>query len=102
MDDPFDLMRAQWGARALGLHCMAVLRFYDTKSRWCCYVLSINPEDNDEMVCIVRGESVEIIEWKFSEMNEMFNADGDGVFLDLEFRPCNASIVYKKLINGEI
>mgnify|MGYP001564356948 CR=1 FL=1 len=92
-----EILKNNWGALADSLACNAELRVYDPLSRWECFVFAINPEDEDEMACIINGFDVEVCHWRFSELWARYNAHGEAPTIDREFRPRNAGEIYKTL-----
>ena len=89
---------ANWGEKASSMACMAEVRIYDPLSPWQCYIYAMNPEDENEILCIIKGHEVEVCEWKMSELEIAFNSDGEPPLIDDEYRPILASEVYKKLM----
>jgi len=82
---------------AESLNCNAILRYYDPNSYWQCFILAVNPQDEDEMYCIIASVEVDSQVWRFSEMNRLFNSDGESPSLDLTFRPIRADVLLKQL-----
>lgn len=50
----------------------------------------MNPENEDEICCIIKGFFVEICTWSLSELANRFNAHGERVQGDDEYRPIRA------------
>ena len=89
-----------WGSKANAMACSAELRYYDPLSSWECYIYAMNPEDEDEIVCLINGMTLEISTWKFSELLAMYNANGEPPILDTEFRARRAPEIFKHLNEG--
>lgn len=94
-------LRANWGEKADAMECNAEVKVYDPQSKWECYLLAINPDDDDELICIVKGFGKEITTWSMSGLALLYNDQGEGVQIDHEFRPRKASEVFKN-INAEL
>jgi len=89
-----------WGEKADSLECMAEVRVYDPSSSWECFIYALNPNDEDEIECIIRGSKMEepfICVWAFSRMASFSNSLMDGVVIDHEYRPMHAAILFNKL-----
>jgi hypothetical protein len=80
--------------------CMAEVRVYDPLSSWECYIYALNPQDEDEICCIIKGFFVEVTTWKLSEIQQRFNSEGEHVVVDNEFRPRRAAELFKILSRG--
>lgn len=88
-----------WGPSAEALDCNAEVRVYDPLSKWECYLVAINPENEDEMTCIIKAHNVGIAtDLTFSLLKSMYNSSGEGVIVDQEFRRRRAGNVLKKLM----
>ncbi len=94
-------LMANWGEKADSMACMAEVRIYDPLSPWECYIFAMNPEDEDEIACIFNGYSVEVCDWRLSEMATMFNELGENPLIDYEYRPRQAAALLKKLTELE-
>jgi hypothetical protein len=95
-------LKASWGEKASSMACMAEVRVYDPLSPWECYIYALNPEDEDEICCIIKGFFVEVCEWRLSELASRFNANGEPVQVDNEYRPRRAAELFKILNQGAI
>ena len=93
-------LKENWGDKADSLECYAEVRVFDPLSPWECFIYAMNPENEDEISCIVRGFEVEVMQWSLSELASRFNSNGDCVQLDYEYRPRKASHIYKMLNRG--
>ncbi len=89
-----------WGEKASSMACRAEVRVYDPLSSWECYIYALNPDDEDEICCIIKGFFVEVCDWRLSEIASRFNADGEGVQVDHEYRPRHAAELFKILSDG--
>jgi hypothetical protein len=95
-------LMASWGEKASSMACMAEVRVYDPLSPWECYIYALNPEDEDEICCIIKGFFVEVCDWRLSELSNRYNADGERVQIDYEYRPRRAAELFKILNQGAI
>ncbi len=95
-------LKASWGEKASSMACMAEVRFYDPLSPWECYIYAMNPEDEDEICCLIKGFFVEATEWRLSELASRFNAYGEPPQIDQEYRPRRAAELFKLLNEGKI
>lgn len=78
--------------------CKGEVRIYDPLSPWECYLIALNPENDDEVYCIIKGFSVQIMTWYMKSIENMFNNAGEPPKVDHEYRPIEAQEIYKKLI----
>ncbi len=95
-------LRDNWH-RAQALACYAELRLYDECSDWQCYLLAMNPENDNEVFCIISGGKnlePDTTLWSLHEIGMLFNANGEGVRVDTEFRRREAVEVFKRLKGG--
>ncbi len=92
-----DKLKSSWGDKATSMSCMAEVRIYDPLSAWECYIYAMNPEDEDEISCIINGFTIEAIEWRLNELYERYNVEGEPVQLDQEYRPRRAAELFKIL-----
>ncbi len=90
-------LKSYWGEKASSMACMAEVRVFDPLSPWECYIYALNPENEDEICCIIKGFSVEITEWRLSELASRFNAEGEPVQIDSNYRPQRAAELFKIL-----
>lgn len=93
-------LKVSWGEKADSLSCNAEVRVYDPLSSWECYIYAINPLDEDEIACIIKGFFVEVCDWRLSEIATHFNSAGEQPIIDYEYRPRLASEVFKILNQG--
>jgi len=96
-------LKANWGEKANSMACMAEVRLYDPLSLWECYIYALNPEDDDEIECIIKvGRNCRptLEQWQLSHIQALFNAHGEGVQVDQEYRPRRAAELFKKLNEG--
>jgi hypothetical protein len=96
-----DRLFKSWGERADTLNCHAELKYFDRLSPWACYIIAINPFNEDEIACIINGYDVEVCKWSFSELLSTFNAHGERPQIDPEFYRIRASELLKKLNQGK-
>lgn len=86
-----------WGERAESMACFAECRFFDTDSGWACYLLALNPQDHDEIVCIIDGFYPELCHWSLKELYSKFNHAGEYITYDISFRRQRAAELFKQL-----
>lgn len=90
-------LKASWGEKADCLATVAELRVFDPLSPWECFIYAMNPEDEDEIACILHGFTVEVCHWRLSELASHFNAEGESPIVDREFRPRKAETILRML-----
>lgn len=88
---------ANWGERADALDCNAEARIYDPMSKWECYIYALEPTEQDEIACIINGETVELTTWMLADLRTVFNSLGEGPQNDLGFIPIRITRLLKKL-----
>lgn len=96
-------LKKNWGERAEALQCLAEIRLYDPLSPWQCYILALDPEDETTVFCIISGgNNLEAMAttWTLYEIAMLYNAYGEGVKIDQEYRPRKAEIIFKELQEG--
>jgi hypothetical protein len=81
--------------------CFAEVKFTDELSDWACYILAINPDNEDEIACIVKGFDVELCNWSLKELYNSYNEEGEAPCIDLEYRRVRASELFKRLSNDK-
>lgn len=86
-----------WGERAESMACFAECRYFDAESGWACYLLALNPQDQDEIVCIIDGFFPEFCHWSLKELYSKYNCDGEYVIYDIIFRRQRAAELFKQL-----
>ncbi len=95
-----DKLKANWGARAEALACFAEVRLFDECSPWQCYLLAMNPDNEDEVFCIISPDlktQPEATFWSIQDIFSLFNNQGEGVQVDYDYRPRRAAELFKKL-----
>ena len=98
-------LKSNWGDQASSMNCLAEVRVYDPLSAWECYIYALNPEDGDEVECIVKvgkDHPACVEKWFLTNIFSLFNRYGEGVKIDREYRPCRAAELLKKLNQGRI
>lgn len=96
-DQQKDKLKSYWGDKATSMNCLAEVRVYDPLSSWACYIYAMNPDNEDEISCIINGFTVEAVEWCLSELQSRYNEQGDSPQLDHEYRPRRAAELFKYL-----
>jgi len=92
-----ETLQKNWGVISECLSCKSEVRVYDPLSTWECYIHAMNPDNPDEVVCIINGETVEVSIWSLKEIAALFNSHGDSIRVDTSYRPRLAKEVYKSL-----
>lgn len=87
-----------WSDRAEALDCYVMGRVYDPASNWECYVLAQNPMDDNEIYCLIAGESIEQCFWSWDEISACFNAFMEPPVIDLSFQSVHVRHIINKLI----
>lgn len=88
---------SNWGSNAEAMNCYAEVKFIDTETDWACYVFGLNPDDMDEIACLIDGYSVEACNWSLKELYQRYNTSGEYPILDPEFRRIRAAELFKRL-----
>lgn len=96
-DSQRERLKKNWGEKSIAMACSAEVRMFDPLSKWECFIYAINPDDEDEISCIINGFTVEVCDWRLSELNKEFNAYGESPVADKEYRPKQASELFKEL-----
>lgn len=94
---PKEALLSNWGDKAEAMACNAEVRVYDPASEWACYILALNPHDEDEIACIINGFNVEFCHWSLQDLLATFNEHGELMQLDTIFKPVWAAELYKTL-----
>ncbi len=98
-DKIIDKLTANWGAMCDSLSCNAEAKLYDPNGIWECYMLAINPQDDDETRAIIVDEdnSLYVETISLSHLLSKWNGEGEFMELDTSFVPRLASELYKVL-----
>ncbi len=75
----------------------AEVRIHDPNSEWQCYLIAMNPQNDDEVYAMVVGWYPEVCMWELSSLMASYNEDGEHPIIDNTFRPCNAGDLLRKL-----
>lgn len=94
-------LRNNWGDKADAMACFAEARMIDPDSSWACYILALNPFDDDEINCIIDGFTVEHTKWSLQALLSTFNSSGNYVIFDIAYRPRRAAELFKTLCEGK-
>lgn len=81
--------------------CVAEVRLFDELSDWQCLLLAMNPDDEDEVYCLISGFHAEWSAWRLSEIMQRYNEHGEQVCKDMEYRPRRAYEIYNQLRRGK-
>ena len=98
--EQMEKLKANWGEKAEGMTCLAEVRLYDPLSDWQCYIYAINPQNIDEIMCLIscgKGLTPITTEWRLAELYLLYNNHGEGIEVDNEYRPRRVSDLFKKL-----
>ena len=79
------------------MNCRAEVKYFHPASSWECYILAMNPQDEDEIKCIINGFTVELCTWSLKELLDTYHYDGEYVIQDQEFTPILALTLFKRL-----
>jgi len=90
-----------WGDRAEAMDCLVEVKYIDELSRFACYIYALNPEDEDEIACIIHTGHIDVCKWSLRELQRSYNGHGDNPIIDSEFRSTLASTLLKKLKDSE-
>jgi hypothetical protein len=88
-----------WGEMSECLARKAEVKLFDSLSCWECYLLAINPQDEDECISILVTEEREVIilEASLHDLLSHWNRDGEFMELDPLFVPRHAETLLKIL-----
>lgn len=100
-EDRKNRLKSSWGDKAESMNCYVEVRVFDPRSSWECYIYAMNPEDEDEICCIIKGFFVEVSAWKMSELANRFNSEGDNLQIDYSYNPRKAVEELKRLKEEE-
>lgn len=95
-----DKLMSNWGDQAEALACFAEARFYDKASTWECFLLAIDPDDEDTVKCIVKTNAKAhptVETWSLQSIFSCFNEYGETPTLDNDFKPRRAAELFKSL-----
>lgn len=86
-----------WGDHALCLNCYVEIAYHDPLSKWVCYIFAMNPDNLDEISCIIDHFDTIVRNWSLQDLYEQFNTDGEPMEIDHEFRRIHAATLFKRL-----
>ena len=93
-----EILMNNWGEKAMSLACRAEIRFFDPLSPWECYIYAMNPENEDEVSCLIKGFTAEIDEnCSLKYILSQYNSEGNPPEIDYEYRPTSASQLFKNM-----
>jgi len=95
-----EVLKGNWGEKADALNCYAEIKFIDPLSDWACYIFALNPNDENEIDCLIKGQTIELCKWSLIDLGNCFNSEGERPKIDTEFRRTRASQLFKKLSEG--
>lgn len=90
-------LKSSWGDQASALDCYAWVKFTDSEGLWDCYIFSMNPENEDEIMCIIDSVDLEITDWTMTELVLSYQHMGQEPLIDTEFRRQRVNELYKRL-----
>lgn len=88
-----------WGEQADAMNCFTEVKFIDPLSNWACYIYALNPDNQDDIACLIHTDEVDICDWSLKELYSSYNSEGEHPEIDTEFRPVLTSYLFKKLSN---
>ncbi len=90
-----------WGAKAEAMDCFCELKLFYLDSNWSCYIFAMNPDDDDEIRCIISVNCLALeVTYSFRDILISCTAQGENPIVDEEFRPIKANELFKKLNGG--
>lgn len=95
-----ELLKSNWGDKTDSLECKAIVRLFCDKSKWECYIISMNPDDEDEIMCLTKpfDDDYAFVEpWSLQEISLLYNLEGEFVRSDKEFVPRYVKYLIKKM-----
>lgn len=96
-------LNENWGVLMECLECYAIVRLYDANGPWQCYLIAINPDDQEEVYCIIsagKNLPAEVTYFSMQDISCLYNALGERVQVDYEYRPKMAKTLLKELSKG--
>ena len=104
MQIPEDRKKAllrNWGPMAESLDCVAEIKVIDQREHWACYVFAMNPENEDEIACLFHDKlgGIEIWDWSWHELCQLYDGEGEYPMLDPEYRRIRVTALLKRLKN---
>jgi hypothetical protein len=93
-------LKSNWGDKAEALDCQAELRVYDPLSAWQCYIYAMNPENEDQIMCLISARKTLppiTTDFTISELQLLYNEHGENVQIDTEYRPRSIETLFTKL-----
>lgn len=82
---------------ASALHCNAEVRLYDPLSKWECFLIGMNPQEENEVMAIISGHSLTVDIEILDEILSSYNVEGQNPLIDDEYSPRHAVNVLKHL-----
>jgi hypothetical protein len=79
----------------------AVAKLFDPHGRWTAYLITLCPDDNDYMWCVVKDYGIEIGSVSLKEVESIMFAGRPRIERDTFFQPINVRELYERLNNGE-
>ncbi len=92
-------LKENWCEDDTALYKKAIVRLYDPTSTWECYLIAMDKEEQD-VLCIIHPHKhapYEFTGWTIGELSYLYNENGEGIQIDDEFVPCQASVIMKKM-----
>lgn len=92
-------LMSNWGERSDSLHCNAEVRLYFPNHSWECYLVALDPSDDNTCLCIeyFRKNIPIVLIRNLEEINGLYGQDGEPPLNDPEFRPIQAEQLLRKL-----
>lgn len=82
------------------LQCNAEIRLYDPMSSFQCYIIAMYHEDEDTIYCIIQTNKCSppiATLYTVLQLDEMYNEHGEGLEIDVEYRPRRAQEILTQL-----
>lgn len=92
-----EALMENWGDKANAMECFAEVKYIDPNSCWSCYIYAMNPNDDNEIMCIIDGHKFELCNWSLNDLKHTYNQEGEYLIIDPEYRKIRADVLYKKL-----
>jgi len=101
-DEIKEKLKQNWGEKAECMNCYAEIKYIDESSTWACYVFALNPDDNDEICCLIHARHIiEAVRWSLRDLHESIDSYGENPKVDKEYRRMRVAPLFKKLNEGK-
>jgi len=93
-------LKANWGEKADGMECKAEVRVYDPLSKIEFYIYALNPDNDDDIMFLGVSDNLELGQWSMQSLKSFYNAHGEPLTVDQEYRPRYINEIFKKLMRN--